>query len=215
MRIGVLLDLDGTLLDTLQDLTDATNYALTVFGFPQRTTAEVCSFVGNGVGVLIQKATDNAPNWEAVLAVFRPYYDAHCRVKTAPYPGILSALESIGKEYPIAVVSNKPDSAVKQLCADFFGNVYGLGESSACPRKPAPDMVLRAMADLGVDGCVYVGDSEVDLLTARNAGVPCISVLWGFRQRPFLEENGAEYFCEKPEYLPQIIDKVIGERYGK
>lgn len=215
MKIGVLFDLDGTLLDTLEDLTDATNYALRQFGYPERTVEEVRSFVGNGVGVLIRKATDEADNWEQVLSVFRPYYDAHCRVKTAPYPGVVEALDKVRGNYPVAVVSNKPDSAVKELCRDFFHGVYGVGETENCPRKPAPDMVRKAMAAIGADCCIYVGDSEVDLLTAKNAGMPCISVLWGFRDRELLERQGASRFCDNAEKLPDMIDKVIGEYYGK
>ena len=215
MEIGVIFDLDGTLLDTLADLADAVNYALAQFGYPPRTLDEVRAFVGNGAGMLIRRATEDGPDQEQVLALFRGYYDAHCRIKTAPYPGIPQSLERIGRRHKMAVVSNKPDSAVKRLCADFFGGIPGMGESPVCPRKPAPDMVFRAMEAIGVDGCVYVGDSEVDVQTARNAGVRCVSVLWGFRERSYLETQGAACFCEKAEDLPEIIEKIIGEQYGK
>ena len=126
----------------------------------------------------------------------------------------MTALEALGKKYPMAVVSNKPDDAVKVLCKQYFPNVYAMGESADCPRKPAPDMVFKAMAALGVDACVYVGDSEVDVITAGNAGVPCLSVLWGFRDRAILEEAGGRYFCEDTAKLTQMLEAVIAEVYG-
>ena len=115
----------------------------------------------------------------------------------------------------MAVVSNKPDDAVKILCQQYFPNLYAIGESAGCPRKPAPDMVHKAMKALNVDACVYVGDSEVDVLTAGNAGVPCLSVLWGFRDRETLKGAGGKYFCEKTEDLPEMLERIIGEVYGK
>lgn len=206
--IGILWDLDGTLLDTLQDLADATNFALRAHGCPQRTLAEVRQFVGNGAGRLIRLAAGDHADPEAVLATFRPYYDAHCRVNTKPYEGIPEALAALGREYPMAIVSNKPDSAVKLLSADYFGGIFARGEDADCPRKPAPDMVRQAMAAIGVEKCIYVGDSEVDIATAKNAGVPCLSVLWGFRDRDALTAAGAEHFCETPADLPAAIEKL-------
>lgn len=209
---AILFDLDGTLLNTLDDLADATNAALAHFGCPPRTTDEVRQFVGNGAERLIRLALPgNAddPEVSDVLAYFKDYYAAHSQVKTRPYDGILEALAEVQKEFPVATVSNKPDNAVKILCSQYFGDVFALGESSACPRKPAPDMVYKAMAAIGADRCIYVGDSEVDILTANNAGVPCLSVLWGFRDERILMEAGAEYFCKEPKDLLQILKEMI------
>ena len=209
---AILFDLDGTLLNTLDDLADATNAALAHFGCPGRTTDKVRQFVGNGAERLIRLALPgNAddPAVSDVLAYFKDYYAAHSQVKTRPYDGILEALAEVQKEFPVAIVSNKPDNAVKILCSQYFGNVFALGESSACPRKPAPDMVYKAMAAIGADRCIYVGDSEVDVLTAKNAGVPCLSVLWGFRDEKTLMEAGAEHFCKEPKDLLQILKEMI------
>lgn len=209
MKTGVLFDLDGTLLDTLEDLADAVNAALEQFGYPRRSMDEVRRFVGNGARRLIALSVPQGAAPEPVFEAFRAYYDAHCREKTGPYEGVLTALEQIQKAFPVAIVSNKPDWAVKELCAAYFPGVYALGESADCPRKPAPDMVKKAMAAIGVERCAYVGDSEVDVLTAKNAGVPCLSVLWGFRGRQELEQAGAEHFCATPEQLPQQIKALL------
>ena len=215
MRIGILWDLDGTLLDTLQDLADGTNHALRQFGYPERTVEEVRRFVGNGAQRLIEQAVPEGADVAEVLEAFYAYYNAHCRVKTKPYDGILDALAELERRFPMAVVSNKPDTAVKQLCAQYFSGLYARGESADCPRKPAPDMVFKAMDAVGVETCIYVGDSEVDVATARNAGVPCLSVLWGFRDRRTLLNAGADHFCAACEELPGIISKMAGEIIGK
>lgn len=209
---GVLFDLDGTLLDTLQDLADAVNYALRRHGMPQRPLAEVRQFVGNGAGLLIRRATGESESWQAVLATFRSYYDKNCRVKTCPYEGVWEVLDGLGKNYPLAIVSNKPDSAVKALCADFFPGIYALGEVEGCPRKPAADMLFRAMEAIGAERCLYVGDSEVDVQTAKNAGCECVSVLWGFRDAGVLKAAGANHFCEKPKDLPKLIEELINKQ---
>ena len=208
MKVGILWDLDGTLLDTLDDLVDATNYALEQFGHPARTKEEVRRFVGGGAKKLMAQAVPDGAEEKPVYECFRGYYGTHCQVKTAPYPGIPEVLESLA-HYPMAVVSNKPDIAVKPLCAQFFPGMYALGERSDCPRKPAPDMVLRAMADIGVEKCIYVGDSEVDVLTAANVGVPCLSVLWGFRDRDEIEEAGGQHFCSDVAELAEKLEKMI------
>ena len=208
MKVGILFDLDGTLLDTLADLTDATNYALRAHGFPERTISEIRRFVGNGAANQIRLSVPEGEDFEPVLATYKPYYDAHCQIKTAPYAGVLDALAEL-KDYPMAVVSNKPHSAVQVLCKLYFGEIYARGEAPDCPRKPAPDMILRTMEALGVETCVYVGDSEVDVLTAQNAGVPCLSVLWGFRDADVLRQAGATHFCDSPETLPQTLRKLI------
>ena len=215
MRIGILWDLDGTLLDTLQDLADGTNHALRQFGYPERTVEEVRRFVGNGAQRLIEQAVPAGADVAEVLEAFYAYYNAHCRVKTKPYDGILDALAKLERRFPMAVVSNKPDTAVKRLCAQYFSGLYARGESADCPRKPAPDMVYKAMDAVGVETCIYVGDSEVDVATARNAGVPCLSVLWGFRDRQTLLNAGADHFCAACEELPGVISKMAGEIIGK
>ena len=212
MKIGILWDLDGTLLNTLEDLKNSVNYALSAYGCPSRTLEEICAFIGNGARRLIALSLpgkDTDPDVDAVLRTYQEYYATHSQVKTAPYPGVLEALNELGDRYPMAIVSNKPDVAVKPLCKDYFGDIPAFGETSDCPRKPAPDMVLNTMALLGLDKCIYVGDSEVDVLTAKNAGVPCLSVLWGFRDRKTLREAGASHFCEDPRKLVQTLDSMI------
>ena len=211
MRIGLLFDLDGTLLDTLEDLLDATNYALRACGYPERTLLELRRFVGGGAENQMRRSLPEGSSPEEiqrVLSVYKPYYTDHCRIKTAPYAGVMQQLEILKEKYPIAIVSNKPDSAVKALCADFFPGYYALGEIAGCPRKPAPDMVYKAMEAIGVEKAVYVGDSEVDVITANNAGIPCLSVLWGFRDREDMEAVGAKYFCEKTETLAAAIMEI-------
>lgn len=209
---AIIFDLDGTLLNTLDDLTDATNAALTHFGCKERTKEEVRSIVGNGAERLIRQALpgkEDDPDVAEVLSWYKDFYAAHAQIKTRPYAGILEALAAVKAEFPVAVVSNKPDEATKLLCKQYFGDVYALGEGSAMPRKPAPDMVHRAMQVLGTDRCIYVGDSEVDVLTAQNAGVPCLSVLWGFRDRETLLQAGAEHFCEKPADLFDTLKEMM------
>ena len=148
------------------------------------------------------------------LARFQAYYPSHCQIKTAPYPGIPEALAALQKKYPLAIVSNKPDTAVKPLCAGYFPGIFARGEAADCPRKPAPEMVYQAMAAIGADTCIYVGDSEVDVLTAKNAGVPCLSVTWGFRTKE--EITGGSHFCDRPEDLVSCLDALAKElRHGK
>lgn len=209
MKTGILWDLDGTLLDTLEDLKDSVNFSLRQFGYPERTEDEVRRFVGNGIGRLIARAVPEGVDAKAVLDVFLPYYSSHCRIKTKPYAGIPEVLEELGKKYPMAVVSNKADAAVKTLCAQCFPGLYARGESADCPRKPAPDMVFKAMEDIGVDRCIYVGDSEVDVQTAKNAGVPCLSVLWGFRDRETIEAAGGIHFCGTVAELTEKLEELI------
>ena len=211
MKTGILFDLDGTLLNTLEDLVDATNYALAAFGHPPRTLKEVRRFIGNGAEnqIRLSLPDDHKEDLQQVLAVYKPYYTDHCQIKTKPYDGVLPALKTLGEKYSVAIVSNKPDAAVKALCADYFPGLYALGEAAGCPRKPAADMVYKAMEVIGVDRCVYVGDSEVDVLTAKNADVPCISVLWGFRDREDMEAVGGSIYCEKTEELVKIIEETI------
>lgn len=205
---GILFDLDGTLLDTLDDLMDGVNHALTVYGYPLRSREEIRQFVGNGAANLIQRSVPAGADWEPVFAEFQPFYREHCQIKTAPYPGILEELEKLSGKYPMAIVSNKPDAATKTLCAEFFPGIPARGQSPDCARKPAPDMLFAAMQNIGADSCIYVGDSEVDVLTAANAGVPCLSVLWGFRDRDAI---GGKRFCERPSELAAELEEMITE----
>lgn len=196
----IIFDLDGTLLNTLEDLTDSVNYAMEKFGFPVHTIEEIRSFVGNGAPKLIERSipqgTEN-PSYEAVLAAFKEHYAAHCEDKTKPYEGVMELLAQLKeKGCRMAVVSNKFDGAVKRLCKKYFGSYLetAIGESADVKRKPAPDTVYRALHELSCDGsrAVYVGDSEVDIQTARNASLPCISVTWGFRTEEQLKAAGAK-----------------------
>lgn len=207
---GILFDLDGTLLNTLDDLMDAVNHTMEVFGYPRHSREEVRRFVGNGAGLLLQLSVPQGRDWQEPLAAFQSYYREHCQIKTAPYPGIMEALYAL-KKYPLAIVSNKPDAAVKKLCAQYFPGIYAQGEHPGCPRKPSPDMVRIAMEHIGVDRCIYVGDSEVDVLTAHNAAVPCLSVLWGFRDRAEIQAAGESRFCETPAQMPAMLEEMMKE----
>lgn len=206
---GILFDLDGTLLDTLGDLADAVNAALAKHGFPLRTEDEVRSFVGNGIGNLIARSVPAGTDEQTVaacLADFRAYYAEHMNVRTKPYEGILDLLAWLRSEgIPVGVVSNKIDFAAKALCGAHFGNLIGavVGECEGLRRKPAPDTVERALTLLGLSAadCVYIGDSDVDILTAANAGMPCISVDWGFRPREHLLAAGATTICSTASEL--------------
>lgn len=209
----VIFDLDGTLLDTLEDLADAVNYALRSTGMPERTIEEVRAFVGNGVRRLIELAVpEGAENsrFEEVFDRFKAYYSVHCNDKTKPYDGILPLLRELKEEgFALAIVSNKLDSAVKELSRIYFDGLVevAIGEREGVKRKPEPDTVFAALEELSVSGesAVYVGDSDVDVMTAKNAGLPCISVLWGFRDREFLVEHGAGMFAGTPEEIRQYL----------
>ena len=213
MKTALLFDLDGTLLDTLQDLTNSVNHTMQQYGCPQRTLEQIRSFVGHGVRNLIQRALpgkEDDPPLDQVLQDYLAYYALHNQDVTAPYAGITQALEQL-TQYPIAIVSNKADRDVKPLCERFFSGIYAVGETADCPRKPAPDMLLRTMERLNCERCIYIGDSEVDVLTAQNAGVPCLSVTWGFRSPQELINAGAKYLCHAPKDLPAMLEKIVGE----
>lgn len=209
----VIFDLDGTLLDTLDDLMNSANHALREFGFPERERTEIRQFVGNGVGMLIKRAVPDGTNDETiekVLSVFREHYTIHKEDNTSPYDGINPALLSLKKAgIKTGVVSNKFDAAVKELCKPFFSETItvAIGERENVRRKPAPDSVFEALKELGAskETAVYVGDSDTDVETAKNAGIPCIGVTWGFRDRDILEKAGADYIIDKPEELLSII----------
>ena len=208
MKTGILFDLDGTLLDTIADIAAAVNHVLKEMGYPERTLAEVIRFVGNGARRLMEQAVPEGGDADAAFQGFQTWYSANCQGGTKPYDGIPEALEILKEKYPLAIVSNKPDTAVKPLCDQYFPGIYARGESADCPRKPAPDMVFKAMEAIGADRCIYVGDSEVDVLTAKNAGVPCVSVLWGFRPREELEAAGATHFCDTADELVKLIEDL-------
>lgn len=201
-----IFDLDGTLLNTLNDLAASCNYALRSYGFPEHSVDDVRRFVGNGVRLLMCRAIpdgDNNPKFEDCYACFREHYLHHNLDTTAPYPGIMDmikALNANGKH--IAVVSNKFYEATRALVRHFFGEEISvaIGERPDIHKKPAPDTVNEALRQLGVgrDGAVYIGDSDVDIDTARNSGMPCISVLWGFRDKEFLLEHGATTLVTTP-----------------
>ena len=212
----VVFDLDGTLLNTLEDLADATNYALRTMQMPERTIVEVRAFVGNGVRRLMELSVpggfDN-PKFEETFAVFKKYYGEHCNDKTRAYDGVVPVLRKLKeKGYALAIVSNKIDFAVKELNDLYFKGIVpvAIGEKEGIRRKPAPDTVFEALKELGKtkEEAVYVGDSDVDIETAKNAGMPCISVLWGFRDKEFLAEHGAEYYAETAEDVLRYIKEM-------
>lgn len=201
-----IFDLDGTLLNTLQDLTTSTNYALRSSGMPERSIEEVRRFVGNGVKKLMERAVPDGlenPIFERTYELFRQYYLAHSLDTTRPYPDVMETLKALkagGKK--IAVVSNKFYAATQELCFHFFGDYVSvaIGEKDNIRKKPAPDTVIEALKQLKADNktAVYIGDSDVDIQTAMNCGIPCISVLWGFRDKNFLLEHGATTFINSP-----------------
>lgn len=211
---AVLFDLDGTLLNTLEDLTDATNAALTSFGMPSRTIDEVRRFVGNGARRLMELSMPDGfanPQFEEVFAAFKEHYGLYCNEKTRPYDGVMELLRGLKREgYQLAIVSNKPDFAVKELAEIYFEGIIAAatGEKEGVAKKPAPDTVRAALGELGVDAerALYVGDSDVDVMTAKNAGMKCVSVLWGFRDEAFLREYGAEHFVHTPAELWEYLE---------
>ena len=211
---AVIWDLDGTLLNTLDDLAASTNAALLKNDLPQRTTDEVRRFVGNGVRRLIEQAVpeqgEKHPKFQQVLDDFVAHYGVHSRDNTRPYDGIMEALEQLTEMGAMhAIVSNKIDFAVKALSQDYFpGRMKSaVGDDPSRRKKPAPDSVLEAMRQMNVtaEECVYVGDSDVDVITARNAGIPCVAVTWGFRDEQCLKDAGAEYIAHTAEELVSAI----------
>ncbi len=211
MKKAVIFDLDGTLLNTLDDLADSTNYALSRFGYPTRTIEEVRQFVGNGVAKLIERAIPegkNNSNFEKCLSIFKENYAQNMYNKTAPYNGIIEMLSNLkSKGIKIAVVSNKFDLAVKELCKKYFEGFIdfaaGENEAQGIKKKPAPDTVISVLNEFNFapEDAVYVGDSDVDIMTAKNSKMPCISVTWGFRDKKFLLENGATILINAPSEI--------------
>ena len=214
---AVLLDMDGTVLDTVEDIKDSANTALRKYGLPEMNTAQAKARLGNGSRVLISKsmpAGADSELLEKVLEFYIPYYDSHSHIKTKPYDGIPELMKNLKKSgRRLAIISNKPDSTVKELAAEFFPGLLetAVGESAEVKRKPNPDAVLAAAKRLGLsaDDCVYAGDSEVDIETARRAGMDCICVSWGFRSRQQLLSSGAVRIADTPEELEKMINETL------
>ena len=214
---AVIFDLDGTLLDTLEDLTDSCNKTLSELNMPLHTIDEVRTFVGNGLGVLMELAVPGGkenPRYEEALSLMHKNYASNSQNKTKPYDGVLDLIAHLNKKgIKTGIVSNKPDDQVKVLADLYFkGHIdpscaVGEKESAGIKRKPAPDSVYEVIRQLGADKehSVYVGDSDVDLATARNAGIPCISVCWGFKTEAFLKEHGASKLVHRPEEIPALL----------
>lgn len=213
----VIFDMDGTVLNTLDDLAASTNFALTKNALPPRTAAEVRAFVGNGIRKLIERAVPQGTGTEktdSVFADFKAHYAGHCAEKTAPYDGICDLIATLKKSgVKTAVVSNKADFAVQSLCKVYFDGVfdYAVGEKAGVRTKPCPDSVLETMRALesDADATVYVGDSEVDIQTAKNACIPCVSVDWGFKDKDFLIDSGAAVIAENTDELLCILSKML------
>lgn len=210
---AVIFDLDGTLTDTLADLTNSVNFALSEFGFPKRSADEVRSFVGNGVRRLINLSVPcGTPEnvCEECLNAFKAHYEKNSCVNTKPYDGINEVLEALkNKGIKTAVVTNKVHWAAEEIVNHFFEGFTDVtvGQVDGVAQKPAPDGIFCALEKLGVpkENAVYVGDSEVDCITAHNAGIPCIGVTWGFRDREILEENAAEFIADTPMEILKCI----------
>ena len=209
-----IFDLDGTILNTLEDLADSTNYALKTYGYPERTMDEVRQFVGNGIRKLMERAVPEGTPVEEIDRVhetFTAHYKVHCADKTRPYDGIMELLQNLKKDgCKLAVVSNKADYGVQELCKQYFDGVFdfAVGEREGIRKKPAPDSVNEVLKTLECsrDRAVYIGDSDVDIQTAANAQMDHIIVEWGFRDIPFLISKGAKVLVEKPEEILEIVE---------
>lgn len=210
-----IFDLDGTILDTIADLTDGVNYALNKQGYPMRTLEEIRSFVGNGIRRTIERSVPEGTTTEMINVLFDDftvYYKDHCADKTRPYDGIEDLLRTLRTAgIKTAVVSNKVDYAVKMLCREYFPGLFdaAAGEREGVLRKPAPDTVFAVLDELGfaAEDCVYIGDSDVDMNTARNAGMDEILVSWGFRGRAYLEEIGGKRIVDHPSEIADLLLK--------
>ena len=209
----IVFDMDGTVLNTLEDLTVSMNYVLDRFNMPGHRLEEYRLFFGNGVKEALRLSLPEGASADIIdemMVVFKEHYDAHCLDRTRPYDGIVDVMRQLKeKGYRLAIVSNKIDSAVKELNDRFFTDYVdtALGEKVGINRKPAPDMVYAALKEMGStkEESIYIGDSEVDLMTARNSELPCISVLWGFRDKKYLIEQGADCFADRPEDIIRIL----------
>lgn len=209
----IVFDMDGTLLDTLTDIMDSLNHVLEKYGISTLSYNDVRSFVGNGASTLIKRAIpngENNPDFNNILNEYKSYYGTHSLIKTAPYTGIVDVMKKLkDKGYKLSIVSNKPDNDVKKLSKYFFPGLIciAIGESDKIKRKPAPDMVEAALSYMQINkaNAVYIGDSEVDIETAKNSGLNCISVSWGFRDVELLNELGADTIINTPNQLLELL----------
>lgn len=210
---AVIFDLDGTLLDTLEDLTDSVNAALRAYDCPEKTIDQIRMYVGNGIRNLMIRAVEGGeshPQFEDIFQAFKEHYKGNSQNKTKPYEGIMEVLRTLHTQgIKLAIVSNKADYAVKELNTYYFQefSMTAIGEMENVRRKPAPDTVYQALKEINVsvEDAVFVGDSDVDMDTAKNAKIPCIGVLWGFRDKEVLKAHGAEHFAEKPEDILEVL----------
>ena len=217
----IIFDMDGTLLNTIEDIADCVNYILKKYGYPEKTYSQIRNYVGNGSERLMEQALPkgrNNPDFEKCLKEYIHYYLENNNNKTSPYEGIMGLLEELTqKNYKIAIVSNKNDDNIKELNKIYFSDYIktAIGESKDVKRKPAPSMVFNAMKELksNIGNSVYVGDSEVDIDTAKNAGIVCVSVCWGFRDKKFLEKHGAEYLIGEPYELLEFLGEENANAY--
>ncbi len=213
-RDTLIFDLDGTLLNTLDDLYISFNYAIKSFGYPERTLEEIKSFVGNGIKTAIERALPHKiqdEELEKIVCYFKIYYKDHMYERTQPYNGVIELLEYLKKSgYKIGIFSNKYDAAVQELNNKFFKEYSNavLGEVSGIERKPNPAGLLKLIDQLNssLEKTIYIGDSEVDIKTAQNANIPCISVLWGYKEKDFLVKNGGKIFVSNPNEIIKILD---------
>lgn len=206
----VFFDMDGTVLDTLQDLTDAVNHVLLQYGYPPISTQQCAANLGNGARVLLSRSAPEGADVDSMLEDYLPYYNAHCLDKTAPFPGILELMHKLkDKNIRMAIISNKPDAATKELAAQFFEGLldFAVGESETIKRKPDPSALNAAISEFGAEraDCVYIGDTEVDITTAKNAGTDCIAVTWGFRTEAELLDSGATVLAGTAEELYKLL----------
>ncbi len=213
---AVVFDMDGTILDTLKDLTNSVNHALSKMNMPLRTIEEIRNFVGNGVRVLMKRsvaAGTSDSDYEIAFSLFREHYIEHCKDTTKPYDGINELIERLRKKgYLTAVVSNKADFAVQELVDRFYDGLFdaAIGARDGMNNKPAPDMVNLALSEMKIskEEAIYIGDSDVDLETAKNSELPCIGVIWGFRGEQFLKEHGAKYIAKTPGDIEKILEEL-------
>ena len=212
----IVFDCDGTLLDTLTDLRNAVNYVLRAHDLPERSVPEVKAALGNGVAHLMRQSLPDSiseAEFNTYLDEFKAYYGEHLQDYTAPYPGMLDVLDTLrAKGYKLAIVSNKIQEGITPLNKEYFGDrlPVAIGERPRLQRKPAPDMVLQALKELGStqDESIYIGDSEVDVATAKNSGLLCIGVTWGFRDEQLHKDLGVKYIARKAEDIVTIIEEL-------
>ena len=217
LKKAVLFDLDGTLLDTLADLRNAVNYIMNRYGYNEKSMDETKANLGSGAAELIRRSLPSgvdSDRFAICLEEYKAYYSAHSQIETAPYAGVVDVIRNLkSKGIKIAVVSNKPDLAVGLLCRDYFGDLidFAVGDRADINRKPDAAPVKLAMGKLGCEKAVFVGDSEVDVKTAENANIPCVSVTWGFREKNDLKEQGAVYFADTMAELEQLCLCLLEE----